>query len=169
MYAFDYRPQESTSVPQTVFKQRWGTPFFPHIFHIYCTILTVPSSRILRYLCLSEFEELFYFFLIVGSKLLTQSRLCTDDQVISSHKSETLCWSKSTIFIFLVILWAFSRMCTVEPLQPSALCVFIESLRLLSSSGRHPFLSLENFCCLFALGQFFVLPSPASHHGFIDA
>lgn len=108
------------------------------IFLIYC-IITVPSSWILRYLWLSEFEELFYFFLIVGSNLLRQSCLCTDDQVISSHKSETLRWSKSTIFILLVILWAFSQMCTVETLQPSALCVFIRSLRLLSSSGHHPF------------------------------
>lgn len=31
MYAFDYKPQESTSVLQTVFKQRWGTSFFTYI------------------------------------------------------------------------------------------------------------------------------------------
>lgn len=138
-------------------------------FHIYCILLTVPSSRILRYLCLSDFKELFYFFLIVGSKLRTQSRLCTDNQVISSQKSETLCCSESSVFILLVIIWAFSRMW--KPFS-HLFSVCLSSLQdcFQVQVVIHFFPNPNpSFCCLFALGSFFVLPSPTSHHGFIDA
>lgn len=62
------------------------------------------------------------FFLVLCRKLLTQSRPCSDGEVILSHKSETPQWSTSKIFNFHFDGNRFGFQPDLYGGNPSAIC-----------------------------------------------